>query len=192
MGFRGDTTNQMQFFLLIFQQQLSLDFQSVTFFWHQDLAFVMTSETGAAVYGNGMKKISRMITRISTWFPEQYRILFIQSIYNTYFNVYSCFRFYKCLHRELLILFNVSLIFGGKHANLKWVCHVEFALGRSRWKAGVAGVCQPNSYLGFGSCFCLLNYSEQLHQQFSDSMRQMRFAGLFSPRSKNGAGTSNV
>lgn len=56
---------------------VSLDFQSVTIFLASRLGFVMTSETGAVVYDNGMKKISRKITRINTWFPEQYRIFFI-------------------------------------------------------------------------------------------------------------------
>lgn len=56
---------------------VSLDFQSVTIFLASRLGFVMTSETGAAFYDNGMKKISRKITRINTRFPEQYRIFFI-------------------------------------------------------------------------------------------------------------------
>lgn len=75
MEFRGDTTNQMQ--LLLILATVSLDFQSETIFWHQDLAFVMTSEVGAAVYDDSMKKNSRKLTRINTWFPEQYRIHFI-------------------------------------------------------------------------------------------------------------------
>lgn len=41
---------------------VSLHFQSVTVFWHQDLAFVMTSEIGAGVYDNGMKKSLRKLT----------------------------------------------------------------------------------------------------------------------------------
>lgn len=76
---------------------VSLDFQSVTiFFGIKTWLFVITSEIGAAAYDNGVKKSLRKLTRINTWFPEQYRIHLIWSIHNTYFNVYSYFRlFYK-------------------------------------------------------------------------------------------------